>query len=107
MTPDKVLIPERYLDVEDNTPLSPEEQKEKQKKLERIKTLIAKSKWVTFIGTSHMFEPIPIGPIKHALNAPSFTTKHAETVPCMSLVRKEYVTHCNSGALLRLQLLTF
>ncbi|XP_034725043.1 pleckstrin homology domain-containing family A member 6 isoform X17 [Etheostoma cragini] len=43
MTPDKVLIPERYLDVEDNTPLSPEEQKEKQKKVERIKTLIAKS----------------------------------------------------------------
>ncbi|XP_063766163.1 pleckstrin homology domain-containing family A member 6 isoform X3 [Eleginops maclovinus] len=43
LTPDKVLIPERYLDVEDNTPLSPEEQKEKQKKLERIKTLIAKS----------------------------------------------------------------
>ncbi|XP_071329227.1 pleckstrin homology domain-containing family A member 6 isoform X4 [Trachinotus anak] len=43
MAPEKVLIPERYLDVEDNTPLSPEEQKEKQKKLERIKTLIAKS----------------------------------------------------------------
>ncbi|XP_019734987.1 pleckstrin homology domain-containing family A member 6 isoform X16 [Hippocampus comes] len=43
MAPDKVMIPERYLDVEDNTPLSPEEQKEKQKKLERIKTLIAKS----------------------------------------------------------------
>ncbi|XP_044075318.1 pleckstrin homology domain-containing family A member 6 isoform X5 [Siniperca chuatsi] len=43
MAPDKVLIPERYLDVEDNAPLSPEEQKEKQKKLERIKTLIAKS----------------------------------------------------------------
>ncbi|GLD61475.1 pleckstrin homology domain-containing family A member 6, partial [Lates japonicus] len=43
MIPDKVLIPERYLDAEDNTPLSPEEQKEKQKKLERIKTLIAKS----------------------------------------------------------------
>ncbi|XP_045561099.1 pleckstrin homology domain-containing family A member 6 isoform X4 [Salmo salar] len=39
--PDKVLIPERYLDVD--TPLSPEEQKEKQKKVERIKTLIAKS----------------------------------------------------------------
>ncbi|XP_070758406.1 pleckstrin homology domain-containing family A member 6 [Enoplosus armatus] len=39
----EVLIPVRYLDVEDNTPLSPEEQKEKQKKLERIKTLIAKS----------------------------------------------------------------
>ncbi|XP_054641937.1 pleckstrin homology domain-containing family A member 6 isoform X4 [Dunckerocampus dactyliophorus] len=43
MAPDKVLIPERYLDMEDDTPLSPEEQKEKQKKLERIKTLIAKS----------------------------------------------------------------
>ncbi|XP_062268135.1 pleckstrin homology domain-containing family A member 6 isoform X2 [Platichthys flesus] len=39
----KVLIPERYHDEEDTTPLSPEEQKEKQKKLERIKTLIAKS----------------------------------------------------------------
>ncbi|KAK6321107.1 hypothetical protein J4Q44_G00080830 [Coregonus suidteri] len=39
--PDNVLIPERYLDVD--TPLSPEEQKEKQKKVERIKTLIAKS----------------------------------------------------------------
>ncbi|XP_014185852.2 pleckstrin homology domain-containing family A member 6 isoform X5 [Haplochromis burtoni] len=45
MAPDKVLIPERYLDVENNTLLSPEEQKEKQKKLERIKTLIAKSKY--------------------------------------------------------------
>ncbi|KAG7495321.1 hypothetical protein JOB18_047454 [Solea senegalensis] len=43
MAPDKVVIPERHLEVEDNTPLSPEEQKEKQKKLERIKTLIAKS----------------------------------------------------------------
>ncbi|XP_049589903.1 pleckstrin homology domain-containing family A member 6 isoform X3 [Syngnathus scovelli] len=43
MAPEKVIIPERYLEMEDNTPLSPEEQKEKQKKLERIKTLIAKS----------------------------------------------------------------
>ncbi|XP_068455071.1 pleckstrin homology domain-containing family A member 6 isoform X3 [Clinocottus analis] len=43
LTPDKVLIPERYLDEEEDTPLSPEEQKEKQRKLERIKTLIAKS----------------------------------------------------------------
>uniref|UniRef100_A0A4W4GFX2 PH domain-containing protein n=1 Tax=Electrophorus electricus TaxID=8005 RepID=A0A4W4GFX2_ELEEL len=41
--PDKVLIPERYLDMEPNTPLSPEEEQEKQKKVERIKTLIAKS----------------------------------------------------------------
>ncbi|XP_028620451.1 pleckstrin homology domain-containing family A member 6 isoform X8 [Grammomys surdaster] len=42
-TPDKVLIPERYIDLEPVTPLSPEELKEKQKKVERIKTLIAKS----------------------------------------------------------------
>ncbi|KAM5202721.1 pleckstrin homology domain-containing family A member 6 isoform 20-T25 [Hipposideros larvatus] len=42
-TPDKVLIPERYIDLEPDTPLSPEELKEKKKKVERIKTLIAKS----------------------------------------------------------------
>nr|XP_058900856.1 pleckstrin homology domain-containing family A member 6 isoform X14 [Kogia breviceps] len=42
-TPDKVLIPERYIDLEPDTPLSPEELQEKQKKVERIKTLIAKS----------------------------------------------------------------
>ncbi|XP_043108056.1 pleckstrin homology domain-containing family A member 6 isoform X3 [Puntigrus tetrazona] len=41
--PDKVLIPERYMDIEPSTPLSPEELREKQKKVERIKTLIAKS----------------------------------------------------------------
>lgn len=43
-TPDKVLIPERYIDLEPDTPLSPEELKEKQRKVERIKTLIAKSR---------------------------------------------------------------
>lgn len=43
-TPDKVLIPERYIELEPDTPLSPEEMKEKQKKVERIKTLIAKSR---------------------------------------------------------------
>ncbi|KAM7032860.1 pleckstrin homology domain-containing family A member 6 [Acridotheres tristis] len=42
-TPDKVLIPERYVELEPESPLSPEEMKEKQKKVERIKTLIAKS----------------------------------------------------------------
>ncbi|XP_074833798.1 pleckstrin homology domain-containing family A member 6 isoform X6 [Carettochelys insculpta] len=42
-TPDKVPIPERYIELEPDTPLSPEEMKEKQKKVERIKTLIAKS----------------------------------------------------------------
>ncbi|KAK4809204.1 hypothetical protein QYF61_009401 [Mycteria americana] len=43
-TPDKVVIPERYIELEPDTPLSPEEMKEKQKKVERIKTLIAKSR---------------------------------------------------------------
>ncbi|KAK2501388.1 hypothetical protein MC885_009914 [Smutsia gigantea] len=42
-TPDKVFIPERYVDLEPDVPLSPEELKEKQRKVERIKTLIAKS----------------------------------------------------------------
>lgn len=42
-TPEKVLIPERYIELEPDSPLSPEEMKEKQKKVERIKTLIAKS----------------------------------------------------------------
>ncbi|KAF6732302.1 Pleckstrin homology domain-containing family A member 6 [Oryzias melastigma] len=40
---DQPMIPEGLLDPENDTPLSPEEQKEKQKKLDRIKTLIAKS----------------------------------------------------------------
>ncbi|KAG7472625.1 hypothetical protein MATL_G00110760 [Megalops atlanticus] len=40
---DKVLIQERYVEEESDTPLSPEEILEKQKKVERIKTLIAKS----------------------------------------------------------------
>ncbi|XP_078098188.1 pleckstrin homology domain-containing family A member 6 isoform X2 [Mustelus asterias] len=42
-TPDKVFIPERYIEIEPELPLSPEELKEKQRKVERIKTLIAKS----------------------------------------------------------------
>ncbi|KAJ8358113.1 hypothetical protein AAFF_G00032770 [Aldrovandia affinis] len=41
--PDKVLIQERYVEQESDSPLSPEELLEKQKKVERIKTLIAKS----------------------------------------------------------------
>ncbi|XP_061075709.1 pleckstrin homology domain-containing family A member 6 isoform X1 [Conger conger] len=41
--PDKVLISERYLEIEPSAPLSPEELREKEKKVERIKTLIAKS----------------------------------------------------------------
>ncbi|PNJ04209.1 PLEKHA6 isoform 5 [Pongo abelii] len=53
-TPDKVLIPERYIDLEPDTPLSPEELKEKQKKVERIKTLIAKSSAMCHPKPSHL-----------------------------------------------------
>ncbi|KPP76150.1 pleckstrin-like domain-containing family A member 6-like, partial [Scleropages formosus] len=56
--PDKVLIPERYLDIEPDTPLSPEEEREKQKKVERIKTLIAKSKYG--LQPHHMQNMIPL-----------------------------------------------
>ncbi|XP_041091832.1 pleckstrin homology domain-containing family A member 6-like isoform X8 [Polyodon spathula] len=42
-TPDKVPIPERYLDSDPDLPLSPDEIREKKKKVQRIKTLIAKS----------------------------------------------------------------
>ncbi|XP_038605686.1 pleckstrin homology domain-containing family A member 6 [Tachyglossus aculeatus] len=51
-TPDKVLIPERYIELEPDTPLSPEEEKEKQKKVERIKTLIAKSSMQNVVPAS-------------------------------------------------------
>lgn len=44
MAPEKFLIPEPFLDAEEKASLSPEEQREKQKKVDRIKTLIAKSK---------------------------------------------------------------
>ncbi|XP_033822827.1 pleckstrin homology domain-containing family A member 6 isoform X1 [Periophthalmus magnuspinnatus] len=40
---DQVLAAERLLEEDDSVPLSPAEQQEKQKKLERIRTLIAKS----------------------------------------------------------------
>uniref|UniRef100_H3BEH7 Pleckstrin homology domain containing A6 n=1 Tax=Latimeria chalumnae TaxID=7897 RepID=H3BEH7_LATCH len=42
-SPDKIILSERYIDLEPEELLSPEEMREKQKKLERIKTLIAKS----------------------------------------------------------------
>ncbi|XP_051957181.1 pleckstrin homology domain-containing family A member 6-like isoform X11 [Xyrauchen texanus] len=60
-TPDKVLIPERYLDVDPSTPLSPEEMREKQKKVERIKTLIAKSNMQNLV-------PVLDGPVEGPSN---------------------------------------
>jgi len=65
LTPDKVLIPERYLELEDSAPLSPEEEQEKQRKLERIKTLIAKSKWVSEL-LSRRDEGLPIASLLYS-----------------------------------------
>uniref|UniRef100_A0A8D2L0P6 Pleckstrin homology domain containing A6 n=1 Tax=Varanus komodoensis TaxID=61221 RepID=A0A8D2L0P6_VARKO len=58
-TPDKVLIPERYIELEPDTPLSPEEMKEKQKKVERIKTLIAKSSMQNVVPLSEGEVDVP------------------------------------------------
>ncbi|KAM6927874.1 pleckstrin homology domain-containing family A member 6 [Xenentodon cancila] len=62
--PEKLVIPERYLDFEEDTPLSPEEQKEKQRKLERIKTLIAKSNLQNMV-------PLLDGPVEGGASAVS------------------------------------
>ncbi|KAL0967963.1 hypothetical protein UPYG_G00260400 [Umbra pygmaea] len=42
-TPQKVPIPERYVESDPDEPLSPEEMEERQRKAERIKNLLAKS----------------------------------------------------------------
>ncbi|XP_034433369.1 pleckstrin homology domain-containing family A member 7 isoform X21 [Hippoglossus hippoglossus] len=41
--PQKVLIPERYVDSEPEEPLSPQEEEERHRKVERIKSILAKS----------------------------------------------------------------
>ncbi|XP_037834067.1 pleckstrin homology domain-containing family A member 5 isoform X15 [Kryptolebias marmoratus] len=41
--PDKVLIPERYIESDPEEPLSPEQEADKQRKVDRIKALIAKN----------------------------------------------------------------
>ncbi|KAM3935347.1 pleckstrin homology domain-containing family A member 6 isoform 3-T3 [Leptodactylus fuscus] len=61
-TPDKVLIPERYVDMEPESPLSPEELQEKQRKVERIKTLIAKSSLQNVIPLSDSEMELPPDP---------------------------------------------
>ncbi|XP_073732126.1 pleckstrin homology domain-containing family A member 6 isoform X3 [Misgurnus anguillicaudatus] len=60
--PEKVLIPERYVDLEPSTPLSPEEVQEKQKKVERIKSLIAKSNMQNVV-------PVLDGPVEGPSNS--------------------------------------
>lgn len=42
--PDKVLIPERYIESDPEEPLSPEQEADKQRKVDRIKALIAKNR---------------------------------------------------------------
>ncbi|MCI4383096.1 hypothetical protein PGIGA_G00022360 [Pangasianodon gigas] len=41
--PDKVLIPERYLDLDPEEPLSPQEMEARHRKVERIKSILSKS----------------------------------------------------------------
>uniref|UniRef100_A0A3Q2YIB5 Pleckstrin homology domain-containing family A member 7 n=1 Tax=Hippocampus comes TaxID=109280 RepID=A0A3Q2YIB5_HIPCM len=41
--PQKVLIPERYVDLEPQEPLSPQEMEDRHRKVERIKSILAKS----------------------------------------------------------------
>ncbi|KAM4699448.1 pleckstrin homology domain-containing family A member 6 isoform 2-T5 [Discoglossus pictus] len=61
-TPDKVLIPERYIEMEPESPLSPEELQEKQRKVERIKTLIAKSSLQNVMPLSDSELELPADP---------------------------------------------
>lgn len=42
--PQKVLIPERYVELEPEEPLSPQEEEDRHRKVERIKNLLAKSR---------------------------------------------------------------
>ncbi|XP_061584137.1 pleckstrin homology domain-containing family A member 6 isoform X9 [Cololabis saira] len=64
LAPEKLVIPERYMNLEQDTPLSPEEQKEKQRKLDRIKTLIAKSNLQNMV-------PLLDGPVEGGASAAS------------------------------------
>lgn len=44
--PQKVFIPERYVESEPEEPLSPQEVEDRHRKVERIKSLLAKSRWM-------------------------------------------------------------
>ncbi|XP_030626182.1 pleckstrin homology domain-containing family A member 5-like [Chanos chanos] len=58
--PDKVLIPERYVELEPDEPLSPENEADKQKKVDRIKALIARNSMQNMIPTVEVEEEGPI-----------------------------------------------
>lgn len=44
--PDKVLIPERYVESDPEEVLSPEQEADKQRKVDRIKALIVKNRYI-------------------------------------------------------------
>ncbi|XP_047436910.1 pleckstrin homology domain-containing family A member 7 isoform X21 [Mugil cephalus] len=55
--PQKVLIPERYVDSEPEEPLSPEEVEDRHRKVERIKTILAKSSVQNLAATVSVDKP--------------------------------------------------
>ncbi|XP_038139705.1 pleckstrin homology domain-containing family A member 7 isoform X12 [Cyprinodon tularosa] len=55
--PDKVLIPERYVDSEPDDPLSPQEVEERHRKVERIKSILAKSSVQNIASTVSVEKP--------------------------------------------------
>uniref|UniRef100_A0AAZ3S176 Pleckstrin homology domain containing, family A member 7b n=1 Tax=Oncorhynchus tshawytscha TaxID=74940 RepID=A0AAZ3S176_ONCTS len=48
--PQKVLIPERYIDTEPEEPLSPQEVEARHRNMERIKNILAKSRYITILA---------------------------------------------------------
>nr|XP_019954315.1 PREDICTED: pleckstrin homology domain-containing family A member 7-like isoform X3 [Paralichthys olivaceus] len=55
--PQKVLIPERYVDSEPEEPLSPQEEEERHRKVERIKSILAKSSVQNLAATVSVDKP--------------------------------------------------
>ncbi|CAF99664.1 unnamed protein product, partial [Tetraodon nigroviridis] len=60
--PQKVLIPERYVDSEPEEPLSPQEVEDRHRKVERIKSLLAKSS-VQNIAPTVAVDRLEVGPL--------------------------------------------
>ncbi|XP_028289998.1 pleckstrin homology domain-containing family A member 7 isoform X3 [Gouania willdenowi] len=66
--PQKVLIPERYVDSEPEEPLSPQEVEERHRKVERIKNLLAKSSVQNIAPTVSVDQPdVGLGALDSAL----------------------------------------
>ncbi|XP_036951431.1 pleckstrin homology domain-containing family A member 7 isoform X19 [Acanthopagrus latus] len=66
--PQKVLIPERYVDSEPEEPLSPQEVEDRHRKVERIKSILAKSSVQTLASTVPVDKPeVGLGALDSAL----------------------------------------